>query len=195
MNMAEVALPVATLMKPTPAAATPHTRVFPIEQRSILDKLGARLEFARTCARLYEALIPKLEAHGTFRGGPTRRQLERFRDEELGHEVVVERLMTRLGGDPTVPTGSANRQAAVTGGLVELIEAPQTSLIDSLDALVVAELVNHETWRQLLTMMAPLGEVPVGAQVREIERSAAEHLAAARAWMVAAVANAAKQVH
>jgi hypothetical protein len=182
-------------MKPAPTAAQPQSRVFPIEQRSILDKLGARLEFARTCARLYEALIPKLEAHDPFRGGPTRAQLERFRDEELGHEIVVQRLMTKLGGDPTVPTGSANRQAAVTGGLVELIEAPQTTFIDCLDALVVAELVNHESWRQLLPMMAPFGEVPVGAQVREIERSAAEHLAAARAWMVAAVAHAATRMH
>jgi hypothetical protein len=193
MNMAEVALPVATMMKPAPAAAPPHARVFPIEQRFILDKLGARLELARTCARLYEALIPKLEAHGAFRGGPTRAQLERFRDEELGHEMVVHRLMTKLGGDPTVPTGSANRQAAVTGGLVELIEAPRTSLIDCLDALVIAELVDHESWRQLRLVMAPLGEVPVGMQIREIERSATEHLTAARAWLTAAVAHAASR--
>ena len=37
-----------------------------------LDKLGERLAFERTGVRLYEALISKHEALGSFAGGPDR---------------------------------------------------------------------------------------------------------------------------
>ena len=37
-----------------------------------VDKLGERLAFERTGTRLYEALISKFDATGSFAGGPTR---------------------------------------------------------------------------------------------------------------------------
>src|SRR4051812_40402960 len=42
----------------------------------LLDKLGERLAFERTGARLYEALLSKLEAYGSWPGGPSRAEIE-----------------------------------------------------------------------------------------------------------------------
>ena len=50
-----------------------------------MDKLGERLAFERTGTRLYEALVSKHEAFGSFPGGPTRDDLEHLRQEESQH--------------------------------------------------------------------------------------------------------------
>jgi hypothetical protein len=42
----------------------------------LLDKLGERLAFERSGTRLYEALVSKHDAFGSFSGGPSREDLE-----------------------------------------------------------------------------------------------------------------------
>jgi hypothetical protein len=46
-----------------------------------LDKLGERLAFERTGTRLYEGLLAKFDAVGSYDGGPTRELLTEFHDE------------------------------------------------------------------------------------------------------------------
>jgi hypothetical protein len=50
----------------TPAGTMPPISALPDGQLVLLDKLGARLQFERMGTRLYDALISKLEAYGTF---------------------------------------------------------------------------------------------------------------------------------
>jgi rubrerythrin len=171
-----------------PAATMPPAKDVPIERLPILDKLGARLAFERTGVRLYQAMISKHDAFGSFRGGPSRADLEHIRDEEQRHLVVAQNLILKLGGDPTVITPCANLQAVVGYGVYQVLVDPRTTLIECLDAIIVAELSDHESWQQLARSIAPLGDKQAESQIREAERVETEHLTKVRAWLVAATA-------
>lgn len=171
-----------------PAATMPPAKHVPLERLPVLDKLGARLQFERTGVRLYQALISKLDAFGTFRGGPNRGDLEHIRDEEHRHLVLAQNLIVRLGGDPTVVTPCANLQATASVGVLQVVSDPRTTLIECLDAIIVAELTDRESWELLARSVAPLGDKQVEQQIREAERVESEHLAKVRSWLVAASA-------
>jgi rubrerythrin len=171
-----------------PAATMPPAKDVPLERLPILDKLGARLAFERTGTRLYQALISKLDAYGTFRGGPSRADLEHIRDEEQRHLALAQDLIVRLGGDPTVVTPCANLQLVASHGIGQVLVDPRTTLIEGLDAIIVAELTDHESWELLARSVAPLGDKQIEAQIREAERVEAEHLTKVRSWLAAAAA-------
>jgi hypothetical protein len=177
----------------TPVATMPPMKDIPLERLPVLDKLGARLQFERTGARLYEALISKHEAYGSFRGGPSRADIEHIHDEEIRHLQLAHNLIVKLGGDPTVVTPYANLQAVATHGVCKVLVDPRTTLVECLDAIIVAELVDHESWEQLAQAFAPLGDKQAEAQIREAERVEGEHMAKVRAWLGAAAALVAKR--
>src|SRR5687768_3421018 len=83
----------------------------------LMDKLGERLAFERTGTRLYEALVSKHEAFGSFARGPSRDDLEHIRQEEFQHLTLLQSVITRLGGDPTAVTPSADLHATATHGI------------------------------------------------------------------------------
>lgn len=169
-----------------PAATMSPARDVPVERLPVLDKLGARLVFERMGTRLYEAMIGKLDVYGTFRGGPSRADLEQLRDEEQRHMMLAQSLIVRLGGDPTVVTPCANLQAVISRGLGDLVTDPRTNVIDGLDAMIVAELTDHESWELLARAIAPLGDRQAESQIREAEGTESEHLRKLRAWIAAA---------
>ncbi len=169
-----------------PAATMPPAKDVPLERLPILDKLGARLAFERTGTRMYQALISKHDAFGGFRGGPSRADLEHICDEEHRHLIVAQNLIIRLGGDPTVVTPCANLQATASYGILQVLVDPRTTLIECLDAIIVAELTDHESWDLLGRTVAPLGDKQAEAQIREAERVEQEHLAKVRSWLAAA---------
>jgi rubrerythrin len=177
-----------------PAATMPPSKDVPLERLPILDKLGARLAFERSGVRLYQALISKLDAFGSFRGGPSRQDLEHIRDEEQRHMMIAQNLIVRLGGDPTVITPCANLQSVASQGIYQVLVDPRTTLIECLDAIIVAELTDHESWELLMRVIAPLGDKQAESQIKEAERTEAEHLAKVRSWLAAATALIAKQV-
>jgi len=176
-----------------PVATMPPARDVPVERLPILDKLGARLAFERSGVRLYQALIGKLDVYGSFRGGPSRADLEQIRDDEQRHLLLAQTLIVRLGGDPTVVTPCANLQATVGHGIIQVLVDPRTTLIECLDAIMVAELADHESWELLARAIAPLGDKQAEAQIREAERTEAEHLTKVRSWLAAASALVMKQ--
>ena len=163
-----------------------------IARAQIVDRLGARLDFERAGMQMYQALIGKLDASGAFRGGPSRRDLEDLRDEEHRHLMLARGLIVELGADPDVVTPRASLQAAASAGLCELVADPRTTLVEALDAIVIAELVDHESWDQLAAEIARLGDEQAESQIREAERAEAAHLARVRVWLAAAVEHAAK---
>jgi rubrerythrin len=148
-----------------------------------VDKLGARLAFERTGVRLYEALLSKHEAYGSFRGGPGKEELEQFRNEEFEHFAVLNRAIQTLGGDPTAVTPSADLQGVIGSGVTQVIVDPRTSLLESLEAMLAAELVEVESWEPLIEMARNLGE---DAMSEEFERALArekDHLEHVRRWI------------
>jgi hypothetical protein len=55
-----------------------------------VDKLGERLAFERAGTRLYEALVSKYDAYGSFTAGPSRDDLEHVREEEYRHCTLLQ---------------------------------------------------------------------------------------------------------
>ena len=176
IRVAKQSFPVAT-MPPTNVNAA----LLPL-----LDKLGARLAFERTGVRLYDALLSKLEAYGTFDGGPRKEDLRHIRDEEHRHFALAEELILTLGGDPTVVTPCANLQATASRGIVDVLVDPRTNLVECLDAILVAELTDHASWEQLATAAQLAGQEQLESRLREGERTEAEHLVKVRGWITAA---------
>ncbi len=100
-----------------------------------LDKLGESLAFERTGTRLYEGLLDKFDAEGSWAGGPSRDELIHFHHEELAHFQMLRNAMVDLGGDPTSVTPSADVAGVTSEGVLKVVTDPRTSLSESLDAL------------------------------------------------------------
>ena len=168
-----------------PAATMPPADVA-VDRLPLLDKLGARLAFERMGVRLYDALVSKLDAYGTYQGGPSRDDLTQIRDEEHRHMQLVEKLIQSLGGDPTVVTPCANLQATASRGINDVLVDPRTNLVECLDAIMVAELADHESWEMLAALSETKNIEGLDAQLRAAERTEAEHIEKVRGWLAAA---------
>lgn len=149
----------------------------------LLDKLGERLAFERTGVRLYEALISKFDADGGLADGPSRKELETIMAEEYGHVGLLAQAMSSLGGDPTAITPSANLQAVLSKGILEVAVDPRIGFAQSLEALLMAELADNEGWETLADLAEQNGEFELGRKfvsAREVEET---HLERVRSWV------------
>ena len=185
VRVAMASEPVAT-MSPSPDVI--------VERLPLLDRLGARLQFERMGVRLYQALIAKLDAYGTYAGGPSREDLETLRDEEHRHLLLAQKLIEEIDGDPTAVTPCANLQALASRGIGDVLVDPRTTMIECLDAIMVAELADHENWESLASVARMMGETPLVARLEAAERTEAEHLVKVRGWLAAAATLATKPV-
>lgn len=169
-----------------PAGTMPSVPQVAPDLLPLLDKLGARLAFERLGVRIYDALLSKHDAFGSFRGGPTREELEQIRAEELRHLGLAHNAILKLGGDPTAITPCANVQSVASRGVGDILVDPRTTLVESLEAILIAELADHESWEQLVPLVATLGNKDLEARTRAAERTEAEHLTKVRGWLAAA---------
>jgi hypothetical protein len=151
----------------------------------LMDKLGERLAFERAGTRLYDALISKYDAGRTFKGGPSREDLVHIRDEEEAHFLLVGEAIEKLGGDPTAVTPSANVQATASKGLPGVLADPRTDLLQCLEAMLVAELVDNDCWPALIELAESAGETHLVEQFGEALEHEREHLENVRSWVAA----------
>lgn len=149
----------------------------------MLDKLGERLAFERTGTRLYEALVSKHEADGGYSGGPTRDLLVEILNEEHRHFALLTETVRDLGGDPTAMTPSADAIAVVSMGVIQIVTDPRTTLLQGLEAMLVAELADRDGWVALVELAREAGKDDLVARFEQAERVEAEHLAKVRAWI------------
>ena len=168
-----------------PPGTMPETPHIGLELVPLLDQLGARLQFERTGVRLYDALIAKRDAYGGFPGGPNRDDLEHIRAEELSHMRMLDALITEIGGDSTVVTPCANREAIASRGIGDVLMDPRTSLLDGLESIVVAELADNEQWVGLIESARELDREDLARAFLSAHRTEEEHLAKVRAWISA----------
>lgn len=151
----------------------------------LLDKLGDRLVFERAGTRLYDALIAKAAAGGTFAGGPSEEDLLRIREEEHAHAELVAGTIVDLGGDPTMLTPCANLSVVANSGLIQVASDPRTTLGDCLQALLTAELTDNDAWATLITVAELAGEDDLVGRLETAMADEAEHLARVREWVAA----------
>jgi hypothetical protein len=190
IEMAQEVEPMGTMPPPgsLKELATTTVKALKGEKATVLlDKLGERLAFERTGTRLYEAILSKLEAFGSWRGGPSRAELEEIHAEELQHFMMLREMMEALGSDPTAVTPSANLAATVSRGLCDVILDPRTDLRQCLEAILVAELVDNDCFENLIPLARGFDRDEL---VRPLEVALAEestHLRRVRAWVGAAI--------
>lgn len=188
-SYAREAEPLGSVPPPTNLKGLVNTAVKGLKgarPTQFIDKLGERLAFERTGVRLYEALISKYQSFGGFAGGPELKDLESNMREEHEHFRMLIEVVTRIGGDPTVMTPSADLHATMTKGILEVMVDARTTFTQCLEALLVVELADNECWEALIEMARESGEDSV---VTSFERALAEetdHLEDVRAWIAAA---------
>jgi hypothetical protein len=159
----------------------------------LLDKLGERAAFERAGTRLYDAVLSKHDAGRNFRGGPSREDLQHVRDEEHQHFLMLGEAIRRLGGDPTVVTPSANLQATASKGLCAVLADPRTDVLQCLEALLTAELVDNDCWPALIELVENAGEENLAARFREARASEQEHLERVRSWLATGTGRSAER--
>lgn len=151
-----------------------------------IDKLSERLAFERSGVRLYEALISKYQSLGSFPGGPELAELEKNMMEEHEHFRLLTDVVTRLGGDPTVMTPSADVHATMSKGILEVMVDARTSFVQSLEALLLAELADNECWDTLIDLARETGDESIVTAFEKALEEEQDHLEDVRAWIAAA---------
>jgi len=157
-----------------------------------MDKLGERLAFERTGTRLYEGLVSKYDAYGGFSGGPSREDLDHIRQEEFRHFTLLQAAIEQLGGDPTAVTPSADVHATASHGIMQVIMDPRTTLLQSLEAILVVELADNACWESLTELAQGAGQDDLARQFREARATEEEHLQKVHTWIAAGQGRAAK---
>jgi len=154
-----------------------------------VDKLGERNAFERQGVRLYDGVISKHAAYGTWTGGPSLAELQHIRDEELQHFELCSEAIVSLGGDPTVVTPSANIHGVASMGLVQVITDPRTTLLHALEMVHIAELADNDCWETLAAIARAMGQDGLAEQFNEALKHEAEHLQMVRSWIAAALSS------
>jgi len=149
----------------------------------LLNKLGERLAFERSGTRLYEALLTKFDAEGSWDGGPTREQLKDFHDDEWRHFEMVHEALESLGSDPTTMTPAADVAGVASEGLVKVITDPRSSLAESMEAILIAELADHDGWEMLIGLTDILGQDELTSRFKGALKEEDEHLHWVRQWL------------
>lgn len=126
------------------------------ELEIFIDKLGERLAFERAGARLYEALIGKFEMRVRQAAFFSIDTLKAFHEDELNHLELVRQSIQKLGADPTAITPSADVGSTLSQGLFQVVTDPRTSLAQSVQALLIAELTDHDGWELLIKLSQEL---------------------------------------
>jgi rubrerythrin len=193
---AKEAEPLGSMPLPDTWKETVHTAIKAMKGEQpilFMDKLGERLAFERTGTRLYEALVSKYDAFGSFPGGPGKKDLEHILQEEYSHFTMLQSTIEQLGGDPTVVTPSANLHATASHGITMVIVDPRTTLLQSLEAVLIAELADHACWEALVALAQEAGDKTLVQQFAQAHATEEEHLTKVRAWLAAGQGRTQKQ--
>jgi rubrerythrin len=186
VSYAEEAEPTGSIPPPPGMKAALKTAVKALTGKKALvlaDKLGERLAFERSGVRLYDALLSKLDAYGSWPGGPTRANLAEIREEERQHYLLVKEAIEELGADPTAVTPSANLHAVASKGLCAVLTDPRTNLREGLEAILVAELEDNDCWTNLIDLARALDNDELADRFNQALGHEREHLLKVRTWL------------
>lgn len=150
----------------------------------LLDKLGERLAFERQGTRLYEAFLQKCESLTLEdASGPTIEELRHICEEELEHFHLLQNAIIALGGDATVQTPSADIAGVLSHGVMQVVSDPRTTIPQTLQAMLTAELVDNDGWQMLQDLAAELGQDDLEEQCGKAYEEEQEHLEKVREWL------------
>lgn len=173
-------VPVPTTLK---GAAMGILEMIQQGNHNFVDKLGERLAFERTGTRIYEALISKWDGTDDKSMLPPLEMLQRFRDEEHEHFQMLFKTIEDLGLDPTAVTPAADSAAVASMGIVQVVSDARTSFAQALDAILMAELTDHDSWDLLSQLAEIAGAKETASKFRIALEQEAFHLQKVREWV------------
>lgn len=153
----------------------------------LIDKLGERLAFERSGVRLYEGLIAKFDAFGTFPGGPSREQLTHILQQEHEHFRLLAQSIRSLGSDFTAVTPSASVHDVMSEGLRAVMTDPRTNLQQGLEAVLLAELADNDCWTNLIRLTHQFGSEELAQKFSRCLVHEEEHLRMVRGWIAVGI--------
>ena len=162
------------------AAKTGMQKLMGRKPEVLLDKLGARLAFERAGTRLYDALLSKCLSRSDEADGLPMDRLREFRNEEAQHFALVWDAMKGLGADPTAVTPGADIDGVASIGLMQVMTDPRTSVVQSLHAIHIAELADHDGWELLIKLAEELGQDDMASKFKRALVEEEQHLATIR---------------
>ncbi|MFZ5477665.1 MAG: ferritin-like domain-containing protein [Myxococcota bacterium] len=151
----------------------------------LLDRLGERLAFERTGARLYEALLAHVQELPDPAIGLDPHAVLAIRDAELRHFKLVRDAIVKLGGDPTVMTPAAVVAGVVSSGVLQAVTDPRTSRTQCLCAILTAELADAEGWHLLSTLTRAAGHEDWATRFDKAQAEERTHVDRVRGWLEA----------
>jgi rubrerythrin len=181
------------------------------EPTIFMDKIGERIAFERGGTRLYEALITKYQGVqalgtealvpvdqlpqadpaagpiGSVAGEAPLQTLVRIRNEELEHFKMLGEAMVKMGGDPTAMTPCADIVGTQNLGVMQVVTDPRTTLAQSLNAMLTAELSDNAGWELLVQLAEEAGETELAGQFLGALAQEQEHLAIVKGWVTTLV--------
>lgn len=167
----------------------------------LMDKIGERIAFERGGTRLYDALIlkyavlaegggvPALPLPLDASGDDVASTLQRIRAQEHEHFLMLCGVMRSLGGDPTAQTPCADVSATASMGLLQVVTDPRTTLAQSLNAMLIAELADNAGWELLIALAEDAGETDIAQQFQRAMAEEEEHLLTIKGWLTALVTS------
>jgi hypothetical protein len=147
-----------------------------------MNKLGERLAFERSGARLYDALITKYQALPEPLEEVSRDKLLEIRNEEVQHFELVAKAIEALGGDPTAQTPDADITGVEAMGWMQVLGDPRTTFAQCLHAVLVAELADNAGWELLIALAEDMGQKQMVQDFREAFAHEQEHLEQVMTW-------------
>jgi rubrerythrin len=172
---------------PSPAAAKgvikPAAKLLQGQRPQVfVDKLAERLAYERGGTRLYDAVIAKVKAHEGELPAASLQEVIEIRDEEAGHAALIRTCLEQLGADPTAQTPSADLVGVATAGFLQAAADPRTTLAQTLQVALAAELVDVASWEMLIMMAERMAQDGMAKRFREALVRENDHLAKVRGW-------------
>lgn len=150
--------------------------------QAFLDKLAERLAYERGGTRLYDAIVVKCRAYADELGEISLDQIQRIRDEEAAHALMIQECIEALGADPTAQTPSADLVGIETQGLLQAVSDPRTTLAQTLHAALAAELVDGAGWENLIAAAQQMGQDEMVERFRQALEQEQSHLLKVKHW-------------
>jgi rubrerythrin len=149
---------------------------------AFVDKLAERLAYERGGTRLYDAVIAKFVAHAGELPDASLQELVEIRDEEAGHAALLRTCIEQLGADPTAQTPSADLVGVATSGFLQAATDPRTTLAQTLQVALAAELVDVASWEVLIALAEGSEQDAMVERFRKARDRENEHVAKVRGW-------------
>jgi rubrerythrin len=150
--------------------------------QAFIDKLAERLAYERGGTRLYDSVIAKFEAHAGELPNASMQELVEIRNEEASHAALIRTCLEQLGADPTAQTPSADLVGVATAGFLQAAADPRTSLAQTLQVALAAELVDVASWEMLIQIAEQLGQNDMAERFRKALDHETEHVTKVRGW-------------